>query len=466
LGADDLFMRLSLEKGASDLDLALEAKGGDMGLDACLRLQDGAAGPLFIAGPGSVSGLARLFQDPTSPTPLSTEQCVELDRSFESRSPVLGLSAGPLSLFAVGEGRGLERELQTAAAGLALDFPLAPCELSALAAASFPIPPSEASGWKPDPYASPALAACDPRRPCLDAAIVARDSSGNDSVLAAFAASYSELSGPGLAIRLESNEALGPLNFRCSASASGTGFEDLEGERQERLLDIHAEAELLLRLAATLGASTEIWAQGQGLLYAPLWEGKGALDLVLPLGAESTMKSEIELEMPLASSSAALVPRIGGSKGGGCSLCFAHEAELEGAKSSASLVLDASWDEAFAGTGLKLSTELAGLRGLPALGLDLGLEGLARASLESPVLATGDARLRLPFGRGAFLELEASLPDAGLVLAPSVTGSPRPEPLFRLRYRAWLSESSARSRPRSRSSGRPKERSIAQRAAS
>ena len=109
--------------------------------------------------------------------------------------------------------------------------------------------------------------------------------------------------------------------------------------------------------------------------------------------------------------------------------------------SSLRLCSSLRWDSAFGGLGLEIETELAGDEGLPALGFDLSLDLFDGGSRESPALATGGASLEFPFGHGASLELKLSLPERGIVLAPSTVLSPGERPVLRVRYRASLSAS-------------------------
>jgi hypothetical protein len=449
LAADELSMRLSLARELSALDLGLEARDGgqgdaqgeDMGLAASLRLESEEGGPSLLAGPGSLAGPARLLADPTSPTALEEGDCVELDSSLESRSLALGLGEGPLSCFALGEGRGLSRQPRTAVAGLALQVPAGKERVSALAAVSQPPQTSDPSSWQADPYGSPSVAAA-PGRPCLDAAIVARGPEDEGPYAAALAFSFAELSGPGLAFRLESSDSVGPLDLSLSAAAASPTFLALEGEREERPLDFSAEARWRLRAAASLNASVEAWAVGQGLLYAPLWARKGALALCLPLGPGERLACGAELSLGQGLDPA--------QRGGTCSLKL-EEARREGSswRSRASLGLEASWIQASAGAALTLSTDLSREEDRASLGIDLALEGFTGWSADSPVLATGSARLGLPLGRGASLELKASLPEGGRALGLAASGAGGgagggasdvgEAPVLRLFYRSMLS---------------------------
>jgi hypothetical protein len=466
VGADDLSVILSLGGDFGYAGIGLEAKGGERGIEGglSLRSRDGK-GPRLIAGPGSASGLARLLADPTSPTALSEGAIVELDRSLESRTSALELGAGPCSLFALSEGKGIARDLDASAAGIAWRISGPTGGLALVAAASRQGSTAESSGWQPDPAGAPAANLVDPARPFYNAALVADRRSGSNATLFALAASYGRLAVPSLALRLESREILGLCDLRFAASSASPGFRELAGPREERLLDARAEARLAMRRASSVTASIESQAKGGSLLYAPRWGRKGALRLVLPVDGEGgSLDAGIDAER---------APE--GPGGGSLSLALTRKSGAEGATRresgfAASMTLKGSlrWDSAFAGLDLDLKTELDGDRGLPVLGLDLSLGPFAGGEPGSPALATGGVSLEFPFGAGATLDLELSLPGKGISLAPAAGSAPIEPPLLRVRYRASFSASrpSASRRLRSRSSGRPKASSIAPRAAS
>jgi hypothetical protein len=455
---DELAMRISLAGASSYLGLGLEAKGEDRGLAGCFSLVSAEEGDIGIAaGSGSVSGITRVLVDPTSPTSLSQGPLVELDKSLESRTSILGLGAGPVSLFALAEGKGVERKLETAAAGLSYRFSAPGGSVSAITAASYGKAAASASGWRPDPSACPASNVVD--QPCFSAALVAERHGDRAATLLALAASYGRLAGPGIAFRLESREILGPVRLRLAAGAAGPSFRELVGPRQERLLDASAEARIAMRRASSLTASLETQAKGESLLYAPLWGRKGGLALILPTGggAGSYVETRFEADRPSE-----------GTSCGSWSMALVRKTDERPASSSATLGGSLRWDSVLEGVNLCLKTELAGKDGLPVLGLDLSLDLFDRGKLESPVVATGGARVEFPFGRGASLALYASLPDEGRILAPLLEEARNLPLVFRIRYRASISEAAhfAKRRLRSRSSALPKASSIAQRAAS
>jgi hypothetical protein len=452
-------MRLSIGRDSTYLGLGLEAKDGDMGLEAACSLGrvEGGGGTL-IAGPGSASGALRILVDPTSGATLSRSSLVELDRSFASRGRVLCIGGGPISLFALSKGRGLARELEAAAAGLSFGLSAPGGGFSALAAASFSGPGPSSDTWCPDPGSSPALNAVDGYHPCLSAALLAERRRASGSALAGIGASYGHLAGPGLALRLQSTEILGPLSLSLAAGAASDSFRELAGPRQERLFGASAEARLAMRRASSLSASIEAEARGRGLLYTPLWGRKGALKLILPVGAEGRLfDTGFEAESPTE-----------GMSGGSWSMGLARRAREGGCSSSMWIGAALRWESAMNGVKFSLKTELEGEGGLPHLGLDLDIDTFDGGSAASPFLATGGASLELPCGRGAALELLASLPEEGTALSPGKGEGKLPTPDLRLRYRASISLPSppAARRPRSRISTTPKASSIAQRAAS
>jgi hypothetical protein len=467
LGEDELAFRLSLGDASPargySLGLGLDGDAGGAAISGYFSLGSlGEAGPGnampqgIAAGPGSVSGAARILLDPTSPTALASGSPVELDRSLQSRCAVLGLRSGPLSLFAAAEGRGAvalatkggveARKLGAAAAGLSLGWPLADgLELQGLAALSCGGASAPASsGWRPDPSASPAINAGDDEAR-LSAALLAQSRRSTGASLFALVGSYGRLSGPGLAFRLESRENAGPFSLRLAAGTAGPAFRELAGPRQERLLAARAEARLAMRRASSLSASVEAEAAGESILYAPIWGKKASLRLILPAGAEDGrfIDTRLDAERPGRGAGAS------GSAGGCWSLALARKAEAGGrsgsatggakpASSSMRLGYELRWDSRVAGLELSLETELAGEGGLPSLGLDLSVDLLEEGEADSPALATGGARLRFPFGEGASLELRAALPEAGVILAPASGGGQAASPAFSLRYRASI----------------------------
>jgi len=445
LGAGDLSMLLSLGGAFGYAGVGLEAKGEELGLEGALSLQaPDRGGARLIAGPGSAAGPLRLLVDPTSPTPLSAGETVELDRSFESRTSVLEFGAGPLSVFALSKGNGIARELGAAAAGLACGFSDSRGGIHFVAAASRQGEAAESSGWRPDPSGAPASSLVGPVQADYGAALVADRRSGSNVSAFSVAATYGRLDVPSLAFRLESREVLGLCDFRLAASSAAPGFRELAGPREERLLDATAEARLAMRRASSLAASIEAQAKGGSLLYSPRWGRKGALRLILPVGRVGILDTGLDAER-----------KPEGAGAGTWSFALVKKAEEKGSSrtgtsftssetsftSSLRLCSSLRWDSAFGGLGLEIETELAGDEGLPALGFDLSLDLFDGGSRESPALATGGASLEFPFGHGASLELKLSLPERGIVLAPSTVLSPGERPVLRVRYRASLSAS-------------------------
>ena len=446
IGVDDLSMRLSVGGPVGYAGLGLEAKDEDLGFVGALDFrspEDGGA--RLIAGPGTASGPLRILVDPTSPTALSRGELVEIDKSFESRSSVLSLGAGPFSFFALAGGRGIERRLETASAGMACEFggPGGGFALVTAASRDGLVPAS--SGWRPDPLSAPASNPVDPFRPCYGAALVADRHGPSNASLFALAASYGRLAGPGLAMRLESREIVGLCDLRLVGAAAAPGFLDLAGPRQERLLDVQATARFAMRRASSLLAEIATEAKGGSLFYAPSWGRRGSLRLILPVGRGAIFGTTVDAEKK---------PEGGGSESWGFDL--ARAVESDSMTSSVRLDGRLSWDSSFAGLGLGLDRDRAGGRRRPALPrprlFDLAmLEGGDR---ESPALATGGLSLELPFGAGASVKIDLSLTDRGTILAPVTEGARTDTPLLRLRYRSSFSfpSPSERTRPRSKSS--------------
>ena len=422
-------MRLSLAGESSYAGFGLEAREGETGLSGCLGL--GAfegAGTGILLGPGSVSGITRLLVDPTSPTALSQGAPVELDRALESRTSVLGIHAGPVSLFALAEGSGITRELGASSAGVSCGVSGPGGGVAAIAAVSYGKAAAPASGWRPDPSACPAATIVD--QPAFSAAIVADRQGATGGSLVALAATYGRLAGPGIAFRMESRESVGPFRLRVAAGTASPAFRGLLGPRQRRLLETYAEARLALRHAASLAAFAEAQASGESLLYAPLWGRSGGLGLVLPVGAVGgRLETKVQAGSPAGS-----VP------GGSWTLALVRQEAWAAASSLASLGGSLSWSQGVSGLDLSLKTEIAGRGGLPSLGLDLSLELFAAGKPESPVAATGGLRIAFPLGAAACLELDAALPDKGVPLGPSRASGPAFSPVLGLRYRASAGE--------------------------
>ena len=397
-----------------------------MGLAGCLSLGTlEGAGTGILLGPGSVSGITRVLVDPTSPTALSQGAPVELDKALESRTSVLGLHAGPVSLFALAGGSGLSRELTASAAGISCGVSGPGGGVSAIAAVSHGKAATPASGWRTDPSVCPAATIVD--QPAFSAALVADRNRGTGASLMALAASYGRLTGPGLAFRMESRDTIGPIRLRVAAGVAGSTYRELLGPRQERLLDAVAEARLSMRRSSSLSAAVETQATASGLLYAPLWGRRGSLTLVLPTGggAGSFFQTQVDVDGPSE-----------GPKGGSWSMQLVRKDKEYGASSRASLGGTLRWEAGLSGVNLSMETELSGIGGLPTLGLDLSLDFFSGGKPESSVTATGGLRIALPFGRGASLELDVSLPENGVPLGPSRASGPAFSPVLGLRYRA------------------------------
>jgi hypothetical protein len=426
LGADALAMRLSLAGASSYLGFGIEAEDGELGLSGCLGL--GAfegPGTGILLGPGSVAGITRALVDPTSPTALTQGSPVELDKSLESRTSVLGIHAGPVFLFALAEGSGISRELGSSAAGISCGVSGPDGGVAAITAVSYGKSAAPVSGWRPDPSACPAATIVD--QPAFSAAIVADRRGGTGASLVALAASYGRIAGPGIAFRMESREVMGPFRLRVAAGVAASSFRELLGPRQERLLEAIAEARLAMRRSSSLRATVETQAKASGLLYAPLWGKRGSLALLLPTGgvAGGFFQTRVDVDAPSE-----------GPRGGSWSLQLVRKSREHGASSQASLGGSLRWESALSGVDLSLQTELAGQGGLPVLSLDLSLEVFGGGKPESPVAATGGLRIALPFGRGASLELNVSLPENGVPLGPSRASGPAFSPVLGLRYRA------------------------------
>lgn len=463
-------MRLKLDKGPSFIGLGLDSGEDGAFLEGCLYLAaDPDYGPSLAAGPGSASGSLRFLVDPTSLTALHPGAPIALDRSLDSRSAVVGLRAGPLSLFGIALGEGpfafasreeaAKRGMGATAGGLSLCLGRPDFRVEALAAASYAKAASAASGWQPDPYSSPALVSSDVSLPLAEGALIVEKLGDSGSALAAVSGSYGRLDGPALSFRLDSREMAGPLDLRLRAAAASPAFRALFGTPQQRLASAVAEARLAMRRASSLSASVEAEAAGQGLRYAPRWGEAAALRLVLPLGLGSGRVFEAEAE-------ARRSPE--GLGGGSWALAVKRGQAEKGGAASVGATL--RWGQTARDLVIRLSTAAAAKGGLPFLGLDLGLELFDGGSSTSPVLAKGGASVAVPWGRSGSLELDADLPEKGIVLEPRLAspggreGPSAPSLVWSLRYKASFAVSSRR--PRSRRSAGPKASSIAQRAAS
>jgi hypothetical protein len=471
LGSDSLAIRLGLESAASFFKVGLESDGDGAAFSACLDLAGAKnGGPRLVAGPGSISGSLRLLVDPTSTSALESGPPVIADRSLASRKAVLGLGAGPLSLFSIAEGDGAfafatkgggpARGLGPAAGGFSLRELVSPSfALEALAAASFGAEAGSATGWKPDPGAFPALPSSEGERPLASFALLAERLGDTGSARFALASSYGDVAGTGLALRLESRMRDGPLDLGLCAAAASPRFRGLFGERQERLLGAELRSRLALRRASSLTASVAAEAVGRGERYAPLWGHGAALALRIPVGSDQGLSVDAGLEGKR--------PAVGEGKGS-FSLSFRREKDRAAGSESARLGACLRWGQLFSGLEIGLSTRVEGRENLPSLGLDLALALFEGGSADSPVVAKGKTSLALPCGRRGSLSLVLSLPEKGVVLAPLGPESGHGCPSLGLRYKASIGPfpASRKSRPRSRMSAAPKASSIAQRAAS
>ncbi len=430
---DSLSFRFSADEGPPTPRFAagLDSGAGTYDLSACLSIASGSPagaglprGLGLSAGTGSVEGSLRFLADPGSPSFLADGYPVILDYSLRSRSAVLRLDAGPLCLFAAQKGEGAfsfasgpdagRREPGPAAGGASLRWGFGESRLEALAAASYGDGPSEGSGWAASLSSSPALDPSD-GSPLAQAALLwSRDGDGGDA-LCAGAFSYGRLFGPGLAARLEARESAGPLSLRLLASAASPRYRALFAERQDRLAAACAEARLAMRRSSSLGLSFSEEAMSRGLFYSPSWDGKAALDLVLPLGAKPGRLFETKLSLPLAAADEA--------GEGSWSVLLRKKSRSPSASTSSSLEASILWSDTFGGLSLDFSARAAGEGGLPAIALDLSLELFAEGSAASPVIAEGWIELSLPWGSSGSLSLKASLPEAGTVLAPVLSAS-------------------------------------------
>jgi hypothetical protein len=470
LGEDSMAMRLGLVSGPAYLGIGLDASpSGSFFLGGLKVGDDRGRGPCFLAGPGSASGYLRLLADPATTTALAAGAPVVLDRGLSSRSAVASLRAGPLTVFGVGEGKGPlafasrgaaeDRSGGAAAGGVSLAAAHSEYRFEALAAASYAEAASPITGWRPDPYAAPALNSIDAGAPLGQAALVAERRSGEGGALVALSGSYGRLAGPAGALRMQAREELGPLGLALRAGAAQSGYRALYGKPEERLLGAVAEVELALPRAASISLSAELEAEGQGLRYAPLWGDSKSLELALPLSAERYRFLEARLEAKRSAMN---------ERKGSASLAMESGRAEEGGISMLSAAIN--WERRFDSLELSLSTELAKRGGLPSLGLDIGLELFDGASAASPVMAEGGVGLELPCGEGGSLSLDLDLPEGGMTLEPRAyraagdEGEKRSKAVLSIRYKA--SFGSPKRRPRSRRCTGPKAISIAQRAAS
>jgi hypothetical protein len=109
-------------------------------------------------------------------------------------------------------------------------------------------------------------------------------------------------------------------------------------------------------------------------------------------------------------------------------------------RSSASVCFSSKlrWAAEIEGLDLTFATELGGRGALPSFGLELSLELFEKGLPSSPVVATGGASVKLPLGWEGNLLLKASLPVAGIELAPRIEGETPKALEFSLRYKARI----------------------------
>jgi hypothetical protein len=437
LSSEALSLRLGLDRGASLLRLGLDARGETSFYSGCLELSSPATpGLRFAAGPGSPSGSLRFLADPLSPSPLSASPKIEVDGSLTSRRAVLGLDAGPLSFFALGEGKGpvafssrpfSARSLGSGSGGCSLKLEALGMEAEFLGAALFAEDARPGEGWRPEPSSSPALGASEGGSPLFDAALLLRREAGSSSSLAAAGFSWGRLAGEAAALRLESRERSGPLELALRAGAAAPRFRGLAGEKPDKLLAASATARLELAGSSSLSASLAAEAESRGSRYAPLWGEEGSASLSFPLVLDSGR---------FFATSFSLQRSAEGEVGGSWSCSVERRARGEGGFESARASSKLRWAEAIEGLDLAFSSELRGPGELPALGLELSLRLFDQDLPSSPVVASLGASLALPFGKGARLVLEASAPSAGIELSPRVEGGRASALEFSLRYKA------------------------------
>jgi hypothetical protein len=467
---DSLAMRLGLHTGSAYLGLGMDSSEDGASFLGCLEAgENRERGPWLIAGPGSSSGSLRFLADPTSTTAFSSGPPVALDPGLDARTAVLGLRAGPLALFGIGEGRGPlafasrgdaeGHSMGAAAGGFSLCMLDSGYRLEALAAASYAKAPAPNSGWKPDPYAGAALNSGDGGMPITQAALIAERNGETSGALVALSGSYGELAGPAGALRLQAREEAGDLGLRLRAAAAEPRYRALFGEPEERLAGAAAELRLAMRRSSSLSLALGTEAEGQGLRYAPRWGESKALTLVLPLSMDSYRFLETGLEAKRSAE---------GERSGCSSLSMkSGKAEEGGAADVAAAV---NWKRKFESLVLSLSTEAAAKESLPSLCLDLGLELFEGGKAASQVLAKGGIGFAFPCGDSGTLYLDAALPESGVPLEPRLDGRVDSaerkgfDPILRLRYKASFGSSTRR--PRSRKSTLPKASSIAHRAES
>lgn len=437
LSSDSLSLRWAYARDASRIVLGLDARDGLSQHSGCLELVSPANPRLRLAaGPGSPSGSLRFLADPVSSASLAASPSVDIDSSLRSRRAALGLDAGPLSLFAFGEGEGpvafssrscAGRSLGAGSGGCSLELAALGVTAELIGAASFPEERKRGEGWSPDPASSPSLRASEGGSPLFDAALVVRRSCATSSALAAAACSWGRLAGGAAAFRLETSGRAGPLELALRASSADARFRTLFGGGADKLLSASADARLDLAGSSRLSVSLSSDAESRGARYAPLWGGEGSASLCFPLVIDSGRVFETSFAERRGAE---------GETDGCWSCAIKRRAERDRFSESASLSSKLRWAAGIEGLDLTFASELEGRRGLPSFGLELSLKLFDKGLSSSPVVAQGGASLSLPFGEGGIITLEAALPRAGVELSPRVEGDATKAPEFSLHYKA------------------------------
>ena len=430
-------MRLAFVRGASQIMLGLDAQNGYSNYSACLELVSPTNPSLRLAaGPGSPSGSLRFLLDPVSCASLSRSPIIEIDSSLSSRRVALGLDAGPLSFFALGEGKGpvvfssrpsATRSLGAGSGGCSLKLEAFGAKAELIGAVSFAKDREPGEGWRPDPASSPQLDASEGGSPLFDAALIIRRQGIHSSSLAAAAFSWGRLAGEAVAFRLESRERSGPLELALRAGIADPRFRVLFGERTNKLLGACADARLELIGPSCLSVSLAAEAEGQGSRYAPLWGEEGSAALSFPLVLDSGRVFE----------TAFAARRLAEGEPEGIWSCtikrwVGDDRGSESARVSSKL----RWSTGIEGLDLAFATELRGRGNLPYFGLELSLKLFNNGLPASPVVAQGGASLGLPFGQGRYILLGASLPKTGIELAPRIEDQTTKALELSLRYKA------------------------------
>jgi hypothetical protein len=432
-------MRLGLAEEGSFLRLALDAHEGISYYSGCFELVSPTNQGLRLAvGPGFPSGSLRFLADPVSCASLSVGPIIDIDGSFNSRRAALGLDAGPFSFFALGEGEGPVafssrtspfRSLGASSGGGSFRIEAFGIMTEFIGAASFAEDRTPSEGWRPDPASSPALGASEGGSPLFDTALVLRREAGSSSALVAAAYSWGRLAGEAAAFRLESRERSGPLELALRASFADPRFRCLFGERTKKLLGASADARLELVGPSCLSISLAAETVGQGLRYAPLWEEEGSAALSFPFVLDSGRFLETRFVTRKSAE---------GEAAGSWACAIKRFIRDDSSSESVSLVSKLRWAAGIEGLDLAVATELKSRRALPSLGFELSLKLFDKGLALSPVVAAGGASVELPFGREGSLLLKASLPVAGIELAPRIDGETHKALEFSLRYKAMI----------------------------